>query len=132
MQAKHHPRREAVEKRLGLQAAILSSTKHLIEGRIPLDQWPMDELASFYQALHPTRGNEFEFRKARNLARHLFRGHDTPSFPEGVSDLQADLAERLRADLPGLLRLGAGIYMTALTHGDELKADEPAATPRPL
>ncbi|MNL74950.1 hypothetical protein D3C87_2006680 [compost metagenome] len=45
-----------------------------------------------------------------------------PAFPDCDPLPHADLGERLRADLPGLLKLGAGIYMAALAASNDLKA----------
>jgi hypothetical protein len=36
-----------------------------------------------------------------------------PVFPACEMDFHADLGERIRADLAGLLKLGAGIYLSA-------------------
>jgi hypothetical protein len=90
---------------------ILEDCIDLINQRIPLADWPRDQRVAFLLAIQSGEGREGY--KAFSLARHLrigrrFDGYDVPINP---SPLQRRRAERIRADLAGLIRLGAGGYL---------------------
>ncbi len=90
---------------------ILEDCIDLINRRIPLADWPRHPRVAFLLAIQS--GEKREAYKAFSLARHLrigrrFDGYDVPGKP---SPLQRRCAERIRADLPGLIRLGAGSHL---------------------
>ena len=92
--------RSIVERHLDEQAIVLSSVRMLIEDRVPLGEWPAE-------------ASSFEHMKARNLAKHLFR-RDVPAQNRlQIYGDRPELADRVRADLAGLVRLGAGRYLVA-------------------
>jgi hypothetical protein len=104
--------RNTVEEHLDEQAEILSSVRTLIEERVPFDEWDPVERNSLLLALAPTDGNSFETMKASALSRHLFRT-DIEVSSEAADGVRPDLAERIRADLAGLVRLGAGRHIAS-------------------
>lgn len=106
-------RREA-EKRLDIQARMLRSIATLIASRTAWSEWPKVELAVLVGALRADGQNSFEEAKARNLSWHLFRG-EMPEFDiKRISEF-ADAEDRVRADLSGLVELGAGRKILATT-----------------
>lgn len=90
---------------------ILVRAVNLLNARTPLDKWPVEVRQSFLGALAPSVGLA-ESRKALVLKRHLFRGGPAVTGDERLARTAA--AERLRADLPGLVPLGAGCYLNQL------------------
>lgn len=106
MPVQEDARRQA-EDRLALQAQSLRAVVALFHARVPLASWPRRELCVLAGALTSDGRNDFEDRKARDLERHLFRGETPVIAVERLPDA-GDLEERLRADLPGLVRLGCG------------------------
>lgn len=96
-----------VELRIAQQEAMLEKIVVNIEENLTWDDWPTPEQDVLLRALCPVQENHIEAAKARNLAWHLFRG-SVPGFQEPQSPVADDLAERVRADLTGLVRLGAG------------------------
>lgn len=120
--------RDDVERSLLRQADQLESVVTNILGRVPWDEWSGEDRQSLVQALNPHGRSAFEQAKARNLARHLFRG-DTPVFRSEDTEQETandPSAERLRADLPGLLPLGSGRYLLG-----QLTARTQIPEPRP-
>lgn len=104
--------RTEVEQHLDEQAEMLTAVRDLIEDRVPFDEWPETEQAAFLHALQPPKGtSDFEAMKAHNLCRHLFR-QDIPAMQaDEVPFERLDLSDRIRADLSGLVRLGAGRHL---------------------
>jgi hypothetical protein len=101
-----------VEEHLDEQAEMLSSIRSLIEEKIPFAGWAASEQAAFTAALQPPEEvSQFEAMKARNLARHLFRQDIENRLPLAEEFDRFDLADRIRADLAGLVRLGAGRHL---------------------
>lgn len=101
-----------VEEHLDEQAEMLSSIRSLIEDKIPFGRWAASEQAAFMAALQPPEEmSQFEEMKARNLARHLFRQDIENRVPLPEEFDRFDLADRIRADLAGLVRLGAGRHL---------------------
>ncbi|MNU37252.1 hypothetical protein D3C71_259050 [compost metagenome] len=101
-----------VEEHLDEQAEMLSSIRSLIEDKIPFAGWAASEQAAFTAALQPPEEmSQFEEMKARNLARHLFRQDIENRLPLSEEFDRFDLADRIRADLAGLVRLGAGRHL---------------------
>lgn len=104
--------RETVEEHLNDQAEMLSCIRSLIEDKVPFSEWSASERAAFVVALQPPEGtSHFEAMKARNLARHLFRQDIEEPLPLDPGFERLDLSDRIRADLSGLVRLGAGRYL---------------------
>jgi hypothetical protein len=95
------------EERIALQAQCLRAVVSLIQNEVPLASWPRQELSVLAGALRSDGLNDFEDRKARNLERHLFRGESPAIHAERLPEM-GDLEERVRADLPSLVRLGSG------------------------
>jgi hypothetical protein len=104
-------KREDLERFIAQENRILEECVALINRRIPLPEWPRETRIAFLLALQPQR--EGETRKAFYMARHLrISGRfDQCDVPETPSALQRRCSERIRADLPGLIRLGAGRYL---------------------
>lgn len=101
-------RRSSVEGRLRVQADFLRRIVDLIEASTSFQDWPAEELSVLQGAMNDHALSASEARKARDLAWHLFRG-TPPDLPPAVEDEGLrDVEERVRADLPGLVRLGAG------------------------
>ncbi len=101
-----------VEEHLDEQAEILSSVRTLIEDKVAFAEWAVSERAAFITALQPPdEASEFERMKAKNLARHLFREDLTSPLQTMDGFDRFDLADRIRADLSGLVRLGAGRHL---------------------
>ncbi len=103
--------REDLESFIAHENKILEECVDLINRRIPLSEWPRETRIAFLLALQPRQDGET--RKAFSMARHLridgrFDHYDVPETP---SALQRRCSERIRADLPGLIRLGAGRYL---------------------
>jgi len=104
--------REMVEQHLDDQAEMLSAIRTLIEDRVAFTEWSAWEQAALIAALRPPEGaSEFEVIKARNLARHLFRDDIDQTVAFDPECMRPDLADRVRADLSGLVKLGSGTYL---------------------
>ena len=120
--------REMVEQHLDEQAEMLSAIRNLIEDRVAFTEWSAWEQAALITALRPPEGaSEFEAMKARNLARHLFRDDIDQTVTFDPECVRPDLADRVRADLSGLVRLGSGRYLK-----QDVVALQEAADPAPL
>lgn len=104
-------KREDLERFIAQENRILEECVDLINRKIPLLEWPRETRIAFLLALQPQRAGET--RKAFYMARHLRIGgrFDQWDVPETESALQRRCSERIRADLPGLVRLGAARYM---------------------
>jgi len=100
-------RRNAVERRLELQADFLKRIIDLLETSTPWPHWPFEELSILAGAISADVPNEFEARKARDLKWHLFRGSPPVWSVARIDDLK-DVEDRVRADLSGLVPLGIG------------------------
>ena len=103
-------RRRMVDDSVRLAGDVLAAcASHVREGR-EMARWAPHEREALLAACfsHP-QGDGIERRKAENLAWHLFRRSGfQPVQPVGDGGF---LSERIRADLPGLVRLGAGRYL---------------------
>ena len=93
------------------EQAILRACIDLLNRKIPLSEWPRDVRVAFLLAIQPGEGKEGY--KAFSAARHLriHRRFSNDEIPESPTVLQHRCAERLRADLSGLVKLGAGRYL---------------------
>jgi hypothetical protein len=106
--------RRAVEAAIAREGESLVRIVRLVEGCVQFGDWPTEALEVLRAAL--TEGdNAVEAAKARTLARHLFRSDPNPLDALPQSELAPDQrrqAERVRGDLVGLIRLGAGLGCT--------------------
>jgi hypothetical protein len=75
-------------------------------------RWPATARRAFLGALDPKSGTPPERQKARDLYRHLFRDRPLSISFEGEGSAAA---ERVRADLMGLVPLGAAVYLAEPT-----------------
>lgn len=95
---------------------VLDACIKLIKGKAGFDLWPEEPKQAFLGALWDAGlGSRREEQKARDMRRHLFRGH-APLVGDATF-ARTRTAERVRADLMGCVPLGAGIYLarTAMT-----------------
>jgi hypothetical protein len=104
-------KREDIERFIVHENRILEECVDLINRRVPLSEWPRETRIAFLLALQPREDGEIS--KAFTMARHLriggrFEEYDVPETP---SALHRRCSERIRADLPGLVRLGAGRHL---------------------
>jgi len=103
--------RREIEAAIAREEQLLRQVVLLIQQGVAFARWPNELLEALCAALF-TSGNPGEERKAATLSQHLFRS-PTPALPlpsrAEIDSAQRRLAERLRADLPGLTRLGAGL-----------------------
>ena len=90
---------------------ILSECVACLEAKAPLSEWPEKVRTAFLGALaEDTVASERECHKAYVMGRHLFRGRPGPA--PSPKHARWTVAERIRADLMGIVRLGAGTYLT--------------------
>lgn len=94
------------------QGESLHRIVSLIDGRIDWQDWLPEDRRVLASALFPESASSFEIMKSENLARHLFRG-DVPDIRQMSVVDHVGEADRVRADLAGLVRLGAGRYLSA-------------------
>ena len=105
--------REILEARISQEQGVLVAIVQLLQQRVPFQSWPPAQLDALRAALFED-SNRVEAGKARVLARHLFRSTPPPWPPRPVGDLSVEercLAERIRANLAGLVPLGAGCLL---------------------
>lgn len=104
--------RQQLEQFLVQEQAVLQDCVDLLNRQIPLSDWPDDVRAAFLLAIQSGEGREAY--KAFSTARHLRLHKRFPDqyLPEKPTSLQLRCAERLRADLSHLVKLGAGTYLT--------------------
>ena len=103
--------RHQLEQFIVQENIVLRECVDLLERRIPLSDWSHDVRIAFLLAIQPGEGQEAY--KAFNLVRHLrVNGllYDE-AIPHPPTSLQRRCAERIRADLSRLVRLGAGRYL---------------------
>ncbi|MGX9981749.1 hypothetical protein [Methylobacterium fujisawaense] len=89
--------------------AALSQVMDLLARGVPFEQWRPDLTAALAGALHLRDGNRRELAKASRLSRHLFGAMPSPL--DDVVPTFDRLADRLRADLPGLVACEAGMHL---------------------
>lgn len=77
---------------------------------LPLAEWPIVAQAVMALALHDEHATPTETAKARRLQRHLFGDLPPPAFVRDA--VQSRRAERVRADLPGIVAFGSGLHLT--------------------
>ena len=105
--------RNHLENLIVQENEILYECVAMLNRKIPLHDWPCEVRAAFLLALG-TDGEGREAHKAFIMARHLridrqFSDYDVPEKP---TSLQRRCSERIRADLSGLVRLGAGSHLS--------------------
>ncbi len=105
-------RRQHIEHQIVREESLLRECADLLKRCTPLTEWPRDVISAFLLALH-VEGEGRESYKAHRTARHLrLNRKSIPPCPEkNPTPLQRRCAERIRADLPSLTRLGAGSYL---------------------
>ncbi len=101
--------RAAVEIMIDAENAALSQVMDLLARGVPFEQWRPDLTAALAGALHLRDGNRRELAKASRLSRHLFGAMPSPL--DDVVPTFDRLADRLRADLPGLVACEAGMHL---------------------
>jgi len=103
--------RQAVEAAIRHDSDVLRTCIACLLAKRPLGDWPEEAAEAFLGALADEAcDNEPEAYKARTMRAHLFRRLDImPGEPEFAHTTPA---ERVRADLIGLVPLGAGQYLT--------------------
>ena len=94
------------------ETLILEECLELLRRKVPLEAWPAEVRNAFLAALDAKSGSPPERQKARDLRRHLFSDRRLPIAPE-IDGSSA--AERVRADLIGLVPLGAGLHLAERT-----------------
>jgi len=105
------PNADKLNVSLERQAMRLDRIRSLLERRVHWNEWPDEDRDVLVLAVFPPRGNSFEFAKSRTLLRHLFRGNDPDFDIDSVGPVSEVEADRVRADLPGLVPLGCGAYL---------------------
>lgn len=95
------------------ESAALLKILDLFQQGIPFADWPEDSIALLWAALDCAGCGEREQAKARVLGRHLFRGTPAEAVLPARPDIKVsrNYAERIRADLAGLIPLGAGLRL---------------------
>lgn len=101
----------SVADAIARESHILEQAVNLLRAQTPLGAWPTEIRHAFLGALAPG-GGLAESRKALVLQRHLFGAEPAVAGDERLARNAA--AERLRADLPGLVPYGAGRYLGRL------------------
>lgn len=98
-----------VQFRLNEQARVMAAIVSNIRAQTDWGIWSSECKNVLIAALLPVDQNRQEEIKAETLKWHLFRANlphlDRPKIEN------EDLAERVRADVPGLVKLGAGRYL---------------------
>jgi hypothetical protein len=103
--------RHQLEQFIIQEHTILQECVDLLNRKIPFPEWPEDVRTAFLLALRTGEGREA--CKAFSTVRHLRLNKRFPDedVPENPTPLQRRCAERLRADLAKLVKLGAGSYL---------------------
>lgn len=89
--------------------AVLLEVITRLQGHDPLHAWSSHAQGGLALALSDAGAQRIEADKARFLKRHLFADLPAPAIPGG--DVPARWAERIRADLPGIVAFGSGCYL---------------------
>jgi hypothetical protein len=106
--------RESVDRVIADEERTLAEAASLLQARVPWDRWPDQTARALALALADPPGSESSVWQARVLRRHLF-GPQTWRSPLPVPAVPAAIeirrSERLRSDLPRIVRLRAGRYL---------------------
>ena len=89
-------------------AVLLEVVTHLRDND-PLHAWSPNAQGGLARAMSDAGAQRIEADKARFLKRHLFADLPAPAIPGG--NVPARWAERIRADLPGIVAFGSGCYL---------------------
>ena len=106
--------RADVEAAIADEERVLGEVARLLEARVPLAAWPDSSRRAFGHAVaEPTVAGPASWQRAA-LCRHLFGSAAAvpgavAAIPTDAADVRA--AERLRADLVGIVPLRAGVYL---------------------
>jgi len=101
--------RAEVERRLLDEEDVLERVASLLAQGISIRDWPEQLIVALRRAICEDGLRSTEADKAFALRRHLF-GSVAPELPAGATNpLEGRRAERLRADLPKLVPLRAGL-----------------------
>ncbi|MDM8552982.1 hypothetical protein QUF72_23080 [Desulfobacterales bacterium HSG2] len=105
--------RNDLENFIAHENEILEECVGLLNRRIPLSDWPDDVRVAFLLALQ-AEGEGREAYKAFSTARHLHIDRQSMGYNvlKNPTSAQRRCSERIRADLSGLVRLGAGSYLS--------------------
>ncbi len=110
-----------VEQAIEDEERTLTGAVALLRAHTPWDRWPVPVRRALELALDEPASSETSARQARVLRRHLF-GPDTWSSPFPVparpARIEVRRAERLRSDLPRLVSLRSGAYLTVRETND--------------
>ncbi|MEW6751820.1 MAG: hypothetical protein AB1505_12710 [Candidatus Latescibacterota bacterium] len=102
---------QAVEAMIREEERVLLEVVRLLQTGVCFAAWPAEAMELLRAAL--TEGeNGVEAQRSRTLTRHLFRSraHSLPALRQAdLPPLQRRIAERIRADLAGLVPLGCGV-----------------------
>ena len=105
---------ELVEQAIADEERTLAEAAALLRARVPWDRWPAQPGRALALALVEPPSSETSAFQARVLRRHLFGPaiwrSPFPS-PADPAPIEIRRAERLRSDLPRLVRLRAGRYL---------------------
>jgi len=101
-----------VEYLIDHENKILHQCAKLINQKIQLANWPHDIKYSFFLALQE-KGKSSESYKAYRTIRHLRLDRELLAYPnlQNPTRLHFRCAERIRADLTRMVKLGAGSYL---------------------
>lgn len=108
-------KRDQIEASISIEETMLEAVVDLLNRKAAFSDWPEDVHDVFLLALliKESRKGDREAWKAFRTARHLRLERDRlPGEPVDASSLKRRCAERVRADLPHLVQLGAGSYLT--------------------
>ncbi len=108
-------RADSVEKDIATEERMLAAVVELLNRKVELSRWPGDVREVFLLALwkRKCRKGDAEAWKAFRTARHLHIDRKRlPPEPAAPDPLQIRCAERVRADLPRLVKLRGGGYLT--------------------
>jgi len=105
--------RNHLENLIVQENEILHECVVMLNRKIPICDWSCDVRTAFLLAIR-TDGQGEEAHKAFTTARHLHIDRQFPDYevPEKPTSVQRRGSERIRADLSGLVRLGAGSHLS--------------------
>ena len=106
--------RDSVERVIADEERILAEALSLLQARVPWDRWPAPTAGALALALVEPAGSETSAWQARVLRRHLFGPpvwRSPVPVPDDPAPIEIRRSERLRFDLPRLVRLRAASYL---------------------
>lgn len=105
---------ELVEQAIADEEQTLAEAVSLLRARVLWERWPTQAGRALALALVEPPASETSAFQARVLRRHLFGPTVWRSpfpLPDHPTPIEIRRAERLRSDLPRLVRLRAGRYL---------------------